>query len=187
MDLARANARLKRLHDLPAAVYQSPSDLALAYLRAGCEMFGFHAAALRGDENVVYDPEGIFQAPAPRLQARSLNGHGQVVFAGPQLSAEDSEILDLMVRDLSRELLRQTTLTRLSFEAQHDHLTGLPNRLHFMGLFETALKRAHRRSEMLALLFIDLDRFKQVNDTLGHAMGDRLLQQIGSRLKSLLP
>src|SRR5258708_1819707 len=82
MDLARANARLKRLHDLPASVYQSPADLALAYLRAGCEMFGFHAAALRGDENIVYDPEGIFQTPAPRLQIRSLNGHGQMVFAG---------------------------------------------------------------------------------------------------------
>jgi diguanylate cyclase (GGDEF)-like protein len=187
MDLARANARLKRLHDLPAAVYQSPADLALSYLRAGCEMFGFHAAALRGTENVVYDPAGVFQTATPRLQTRSLNGHGQVVFAGPQLSAEDTEILDLMLRDLSRELLRQTTLTRLSFEAQHDHLTGLPNRFHFMDLFETALKRARRRSEILALLFIDLDRFKQVNDTLGHAMGDRLLQKIGSRLKSLLP
>jgi diguanylate cyclase (GGDEF)-like protein len=187
MDLARANARLKRLHELPASVYQSPADLALAYLRAGCEMFGFRAAALRGDENVVYDPEGVFQAPAPSLQTCSLNGHGQLVFAGAQLSAEDREILDLMVRDLSRELLRQATLTRLSFEAQHDHLTGLPNRFHFMDLFETALKRARRRSEILALLFIDLDRFKQVNDTLGHAMGDRLLQQIGSRLKSLLP
>jgi diguanylate cyclase (GGDEF)-like protein len=187
MDLARANARLKRLHDLPANAYRSSADLALAYLRAGCEMFGFHAAALRGDESVVYDPEGVFQAPTPRLQTRSLNGHGQVVFAGPQLSAEDTEMLDLMVRDLSRELLRQATLTRLSFEAQHDHLTGLPNRFHFMDLFETSLRHARRRREILALLFIDLDRFKQVNDTLGHAMGDRLLQQIGSRLKSLLP
>jgi diguanylate cyclase (GGDEF)-like protein len=187
MDLARTNARLKRLHDLPATGYESTADLALAYLRAGCEMFGFRAAALRGNENVVYDPEGVFDSHAPRLQTRSLNGHGQVIFAGPQLSYEDSEVFDLMVQDLSRELVRHKTLARLSFEAQHDQLTGLPNRFHFMDLFETALKRARRRSEMLALLFIDLDRFKQVNDTLGHTMGDRMLQQIGSRLKSLLP
>jgi diguanylate cyclase (GGDEF)-like protein len=187
MDLARANSRLKRLHDLPATAYRSPADLALAYLRAGCEMFGFRAAALRGNETVVYDPEGVLGSQAVRLQTRPLNGHGQMVFAGPQLSDEDSEILDLMVQDLSRELVRYSTLTRLSFEAQHDHLTGLPNRFHFMALFETALNRARHRSEMLALLFIDLDRFKQVNDTLGHAMGDRILQQIGARLKSMLP
>src|SRR5205809_3998560 len=111
MDLARA---MKRLHDLPGTMYRSHVDLALAYLRAGCEMFGFQAGALRGDENVVYDPKGVFQTPGQRLQTCSLNGHGQVVFAGPQISAEDTEILDLMVRDLARELLRQTTLTRLS-------------------------------------------------------------------------
>jgi diguanylate cyclase (GGDEF)-like protein len=62
----------------------------------------------------------------------------------------------------------------------------LPNRFHFLNLLEIALKQARTHSGLLALLFIDLDRFKQVNDTLGHAMGDRILQHVGSRLKSLL-
>ncbi len=181
-DLARVIANLKRLHDLPAAAYESAAQLALAYLRAGCDMFGFEAAAIRGSEPVVYDPGGILERrPAP-LYSRCLNGHGAVEFAGPQPCAEDVEALDLLLRDLARELHRQTAMERLAFEARHDNLTGLPNRAHFMDLFETAL----RRGEGLALLFVDLDRFKQVNDTLGHAMGDRILRQIAGRLGSLV-
>ncbi len=187
MDLARVNEKLKRLHELPAATYQSATELALAYLRAGCEMFGFQAGAIRGGDPIVYDPGDILKLPDLRVHAAPLNGHGQVVFAGSQISEEDSELFAMMVQDLSRELNRQTTLNRLSFEARHDQLTGLPNRFHFMNLFETALKRAVRRSEILALLFLDLDRFKQVNDTLGHLIGDRILQQVGFRLKTLLP
>jgi len=186
MDLARNNARWKRLHELPAAPYRSRRDLALAYLRAGCELFGFKAGAFDGAEPVEYDPDGILNSASAPLETRSLNGNGRVCFAGPCLSGEDSEILDIMVSDLSRELSRHSTLARLSFEAQHDPLTGLPNRLHFMDLFESALRQSARESEILALLFIDLDRFKQVNDTLGHAMGDVLLKQIGERLKALL-
>jgi len=56
-----------------------------------------------------------------------------------------------------------------------------------MELFESALEETREQSDTLALLFIDLDRFKQVNDTLGHEMGDRILQQVGTRLKTLLP
>ena len=187
MDLARAHANLKRLHELPAASYESTREMALAYLRAGCEMFGFRAGAIRGNDPIVYDPEGVLELPDVQLEARSLNGHGQVIFAGPRVSGEDSEILDLLVADLSRELSRLTVLGRLSFEARHDQLTGLPNRFHFMNLFETALQRARHGSEVLALLFLDLDRFKQVNDTLGHAIGDRILQEVAARLKCLLP
>ena len=186
MDLARAHANLTRLHELPASSYENAAALGLAYLRAGCDMFGFRAGAIRGRENVEYDPDGILNSVDLCLHERSLNGYGQVVFAGAQLADEDSELLDLMARDLSRELSRHGTLQRLAFEARHDHLTGLPNRVHFMHLFEHALERAWRSSEMAALLFIDLDRFKQVNDTLGHAMGDRVLRQVAARLKPLI-
>ena len=65
-------------------------------------------------------------------------------------------------------------------------LTGLPNRSYFMELLEAALRDASDRSGSLAVLFIDLDRFKQINDILGHAMGDRLLKEVGQRLKRLL-
>jgi diguanylate cyclase (GGDEF)-like protein/PAS domain S-box-containing protein len=75
---------------------------------------------------------------------------------------------------------------RLTFLAHHDGLTGLPNRLLFVESLDTALHRARRRKGSVALLFLDLDRFKLVNDTMGHAAGDRLLQEVAGRLKATL-
>lgn len=67
-------------------------------------------------------------------------------------------------------------------QASHDRLTGLPNRLLFDERLSLALAYAHQRGEMLAVVFLDLDRFKTINDTLGHASGDYLLQQVAQRL-----
>ncbi|HBA87153.1 MAG TPA: diguanylate cyclase [Geobacter sp.] len=66
--------------------------------------------------------------------------------------------------------------------AYYDALTGLPNRRFFLQQLEQALVFANRNDRMLAVLFLDLDRFKLVNDTLGHGMGDRLLQDVADRL-----
>jgi len=71
---------------------------------------------------------------------------------------------------------------RLSYQANHDPLTRLPNRTLFQERLSRALTRATRSRGMVALLFIDLDFFKQVNDTLGHLAGDLLLQQVAERL-----
>lgn len=73
---------------------------------------------------------------------------------------------------------------RLSYQANHDPLTQLPNRTLFQERLNRALARAQRNHTMVALLFIDLDHFKQVNDTLGHLAGDLLLQQASERLSS---
>jgi diguanylate cyclase (GGDEF)-like protein/PAS domain S-box-containing protein len=68
--------------------------------------------------------------------------------------------------------------------AYHDALTGLPNRLLFNDRLTVAVAQAHRTAQRLAVLFLDLDRFKIINDSLGHTLGDRLLQGVAERLQS---
>jgi diguanylate cyclase (GGDEF)-like protein len=79
--------------------------------------------------------------------------------------------------------LRRQADERLVHRAYHDPLTGLPNRARLLDRLEQALARAGRRGEPVALLFLDLDRFKLVNDRLGHAAGDRLLIAVADRLQ----
>jgi diguanylate cyclase (GGDEF)-like protein/PAS domain S-box-containing protein len=73
---------------------------------------------------------------------------------------------------------------RIKSLAYHDALTGLPNRLLFNDRLSLAVAQAHRAQQKLAVLFLDLDRFKAINDSLGHALGDRLLQETASRLST---
>jgi diguanylate cyclase (GGDEF)-like protein len=75
----------------------------------------------------------------------------------------------------------------MEFLALHDNLTGLPNRLQFAEHLQDALREAREKAERLAVLFIDLDRFKNINDTLGHRAGDQLLQLITQRLSQNIP
>ncbi|MCM2257162.1 MAG: PAS domain S-box protein [Vicinamibacteria bacterium] len=72
---------------------------------------------------------------------------------------------------------------RIEFQAYHDSLTGLPNRAFLTERLQDRLQDAALLGRSLQVLFLDLDRFKAVNDTLGHAMGDRLLQQVATRLR----
>ncbi|MFN3397718.1 MAG: PAS domain S-box protein, partial [Sulfurimicrobium sp.] len=75
---------------------------------------------------------------------------------------------------------------RLDYLARHDSLTGLPNRLMLATRIEHALDQARRAGKQLALLLLDFDRFKDINDSFGHAMGDELLQQAAARLSARL-
>jgi diguanylate cyclase (GGDEF)-like protein/PAS domain S-box-containing protein len=72
---------------------------------------------------------------------------------------------------------------RIRYMAHHDILTGLANRASFVEKIEDAIARLHRRGEAFAVLMLDLDRFKEINDSLGHDAGDQLLMEIASRLK----
>jgi diguanylate cyclase (GGDEF)-like protein len=75
---------------------------------------------------------------------------------------------------------------QLAYQAHHDALTGLPNRLLFQERLRQEIAQSRRSGAMLALLYLDLDRFKLINDTFGHASGDALLWQVAWRLKSCL-
>jgi diguanylate cyclase (GGDEF)-like protein/PAS domain S-box-containing protein len=80
-----------------------------------------------------------------------------------------------------QELYKQKAV--LDYQAHHDMLTGLPNRTLFSDRLELGIKRAKRNETSLALFFIDLDHFKQINDSLGHEIGDKVLQTVTNRLQ----
>jgi diguanylate cyclase (GGDEF)-like protein/PAS domain S-box-containing protein len=102
------------------------------------------------------------------LSVTELDLHGRRTFI--------LTVRDITARKASEELIR--------FRATHDALTGLPNRALFDDRLATALKQSVRRDEMVAVLFLDLDRFKIVNDTLGHSIGDALLIALSQRLRA---
>jgi diguanylate cyclase (GGDEF)-like protein len=81
---------------------------------------------------------------------------------------------------------RQQVEEKIRYQALHDMLTGLPNRLLFDEMLNKALPNASRKGESLAVIFLDLDRFKVINDTLGHTLGDKLLKEVAQRLNDSL-
>ncbi|VAW74131.1 diguanylate cyclase/phosphodiesterase (GGDEF & EAL domains) with PAS/PAC sensor(s) [hydrothermal vent metagenome] len=99
----------------------------------------------------------------------------------------DSGVIDGLhkrLERLSEEVVAENYA--LEYQARHDGLTNLPNRALFMQRFENELQTAHETGQSLALFVMDLDQFKVVNDTLGHHIGDRLLQEVGRRLVGVL-
>ena len=95
---------------------------------------------------------------------------------------DDGRII-VMLSDVTE---RRRTEEELAYKATHDLLTGLPNRMLFKDRFSVAMAQAQRVHKKLAVVFLDLDRFKEVNDTLGHNVGDRLLCAVGNRLSEFL-
>lgn len=101
-------------------------------------------------------------------------------------STSDESILVAVAASLGGLLKRQRTAQEMYYQAYHDALTGLPNRTFFDQHLPEALKQAGHSDQMLAVMFLDLDRFKTINDTLSHAVGDLLLQQVTQRIAKSL-
>lgn len=100
-----------------------------------------------------------------------------------ELELDKSTVKLNTIADVSQQRSMEKTLSHLAY---HDALTGLPNRLLFDDRLQQSILSARRRNSRLAVLFVDLDKFKQVNDNHGHHAGDVLLKEIGFRLRSCL-
>ena len=128
-----------------------------------------------------------FRSPAHRLMGQekefyALRKDGSEVPVEVSLSPLETPeglIVSAAIRDITE---RKNYQARLAYQANHDMLTGLPNRNLLMDRLHQALLHAERRHREMAILFVDLDHFKFINDSLGHGVGDRLLQAVAERL-----
>ena len=130
--------------------------------------------------------QACWSTPIPGTD-RPVLGTFAVYCRAPSTPTSDDIALIARATDIARIAIeRSEAEERIRQLAHYDGLTGLPNRLMFNQAFEHALRRAERTARPLALLFVDVDRFKNINDTLGHDAGDSLLKEVGARLRASL-
>ena len=144
-------------------VLEHPLDILLPAART------FFQDPLKEGESRIW--ESVGERPDKSLFPMEISSSGFVEHSG--------FFITLVLRDLTE---RKTFENQLLHLANHDALTGLPNRTHLIDRLKQAIYLAERNGQQLALLFLDLDRFKGVNDSLGHATGDTLLVEMSKRL-----
>jgi diguanylate cyclase (GGDEF)-like protein/PAS domain S-box-containing protein len=115
---------------------------------------------------------------------KALEEHGQLL--ENKVAERTNELAEANLRLREEIIERRRAEDRLWHVANHDALTGLPNRTLFADRLKHSLAQATRRQAKIALVCVDIDRFKTINDSLGHALGDRLLQEAASRLKRIV-
>jgi diguanylate cyclase (GGDEF)-like protein/PAS domain S-box-containing protein len=138
----------------------------------------FSESELRGQLSPLVD--GLEDHVRLNTKLRRKDGSSFPAEIKVHMSAEESPPVFVAIsNDISERLSAQSEIHRLAY---YDTLTDLPNRNLFVYGLERALMQAKREKRLLALLFLDLDEFKRINDTLGHETGDHLLKEVGARL-----
>ncbi|MEJ7607160.1 MAG: EAL domain-containing protein [Bryobacteraceae bacterium] len=204
----RWSRSLRILHRLSTTEYEHEDDLLSAYLLAGLEIFEADAAEIRHLERhrlTVRKTEGAFgedNLAEQLLRTRETIASGDPFYLGSPILLEGEpigtiafraqssravhgqahEVIELMAKSIGVAIHHRQLSQQLAYQTMHDALTGLPNRLLLQDRLDAALTDAARTGAEVAVAFIDLDRFKQINDTLGHFIGDGVLQEIAQRL-----
>ncbi|MBF0123829.1 MAG: diguanylate cyclase [Magnetococcales bacterium] len=146
------------------------------------------APHLDADHVIRYDgihPHGHYCIPIMARQ-QLVGVLNLYVDDGHQANAEEEAFFTTIANTLASLIERGRVEEQINHLAHHDPLTGLPNRRLFLELLDQELKHAQRRQHAVAVVFLDLDHFKAVNDTLGHDAGDQLLRAVVLRLRRCL-
>jgi diguanylate cyclase (GGDEF)-like protein len=192
------DAALVLLQSLPAAVIGADADGRVSYLNArAAELCGRPFAAGRAIGELLVRRRGGGAVDAGRQiddclrEQRVIDGGRDTVLRHRDGARVDVQFscaprparagAVLLLQDVTE---RRNVEARLEFIAHHDGLTGLPNRLLLQIQLEHGIAYARRHCTLLAVLFIDIDRFKQINDSLGHEAGDQVLTQFARRLQA---
>ena len=180
-DEVKASARSSLARDMIAQL-ALPADVPL-------DIEEFQVAHRKG--RALSDVEDIrmITVPVPDLEASNLAGLLGIAYASlegltPQESSVIHSILAVMVMVVGSSKALSRTLSELEYYSTHDPLTGLHNRRYFNEILGYEVGRSERHNHQFSILMLDLDDFKDVNDTYGHPCGDRVLQQVADRMRA---
>ncbi len=178
-----------------AVFVTSPDGVIRMANHAACKLLSWGEEELvgRGIISIFDERErdnfDLLRAAHETREAVVKTRHGQtipVAITGSQISTDDPQYQGtiFVVRNVTE---RKRAERRIRYLARYDALTKVPNRMQFQHLLQQAIARASRNKTSLALLYLDMDRFKEINDTFGHAAGDRTLEILTERLTRTLP
>ena len=173
-----------------AVLVTSPEGMVKSCNEATQKLLGYQEADLLGKPLAGFIDEahrGAFDLTSSAPEARETvlrTASGQTIpvsIAGSTITTQDPQFQGniYVARNITE---RKRAERRIRYLARYDTLTKMPNRMQFQHLLQQSIARARRSGRSLALLYLDLDRFKEVNDTFGHAAGDRTLEILSERL-----
>lgn len=169
LDFTYANDSLAKLYGYPGPEAMIGRNL--------CDLYEPHEQVrLVTSILPLVQQDGRWRGEATGLRADHVNFPQEM-----SLTAISNDGIVCVVRDITERTYAEEQIKHLAY---HDALTNLPNRLLFKDRLSVALSHAHREGASLAVLFLDLDRFKVINDSLGHNIGDQLLQAVAARLQA---
>ena len=184
------------LNSMSDAVFVARPDGVIRFTNVAAQrLTGLEAAELEGRTvaSLLHSVEGsdadVMRRANEAGETVLRTASGQTIpvsFSGSDIDAPDTQFSGqiYLARDITD---RKRAERRIRYLARYDALTKIPNRMQFQHLLQQAIARSLRARTGLALLYLDMDRFKEVNDTFGHGAGDRVLEALTERLTAVLP